>query len=155
MSTLTKSRIAALICLLYIAWPALHRVVVASYATNAWQLGGFAMYATPPARTRVSVFEKRGSEKTLFQGGLPSALVEKQRLYGIRRSVLGSLLPPAALADAYFQVLPDVDHIEVVITREMLSAATARIEGRDIIYQYDRRPARLSRVRGPSTPPAP
>ena len=143
MSTPAKARVAALICLLFIVWPAIHRVVVAVYDTNAWRLGGFAMYATPPARTRVSVVEKRGRQETILsEGALPDTLVEQQRLYGIRRSVLGLLLPPDALAEAYFQAHPHVDHIEVVITREMLSATTARIERRESTYVYDRPPAR-------------
>ena len=130
LSTPAKARIAALICLLFIVWPAVQRAVVAIYDTNAWQLGGFAMYATPPARTRVSIFETRGRPKTRFEGDLPTALVEQRRLYTVRRAILGSLLPPDALAEAYFQARPDVDHIEVVIAREMLSASTARIERR-------------------------
>jgi hypothetical protein len=142
------------ICLLYIVWPAVHRVVVAVYDTNAWQLGGFAMYATPPARTRVSIFEKRGGQKTLFEDDLPAALAEQRRLYTIRRGVLGSLLPPDALAEPYFQARPDVDHIEVVITRETLSASTARIERREIVYEYDRRPAHVSRAQPVDSPRA-
>ena len=138
MSTPAKARVAALICALYLGWPAIHRVVVAIYDTNAWQLGGFAMYATPPARTRVSVFEGRGDQKTLVESDLPAALVEQRRRYGIRRSVLGSLLPPDALAEAYFRARPEENHVEVVITREMLSASTARIEGRNAVYEYDR-----------------
>jgi len=96
------------------------------------------MYATPPARARISIFEKRGSQKTLLEGDLPAALAEQHRLYRIRRSVLGLLLPPDALVEAYFQARPEVDHIEVVITREMLSASTARMERREITYEYDR-----------------
>ncbi len=129
-------------------WPAVHRVVVAVYGTNAWRLGGFAMYATPPARTRVSMIEKRGSQKTILpDSALPATLVQQRRLYTVRRSVLGSLLPPDALARAYFEARPDVDHIEVVITREMLSASTARIERRERSYVYHRSPARVSRAR--------
>ena len=142
MSTPAKARVAALICLLFIVWPAVHRVVVAKYATNAWKLGGFAMYATPPARMRTSVFEVRGGQKVLLESGLPTTLLEQRRLYGIRRAVLGSLLAPDALAQAYFQVRPDVDHIEVEITRDMLDAKTARIERRVVVYEYDRPPAR-------------
>ena len=55
-----------------------------------------------------------------------------------RRSVLGLLLPPEALANAYFQARPDVDQIEILITRDLLSASTARIEHREITYPYDR-----------------
>ena len=109
------------------------------------------MYATPPARTRVFVVEKRGSQETILpDSDLPAALVQQRRLYNIRRSVLGSLLPPDALAEAYFQARPDVDHIEVVIAREMLSASTARMERRESIYVYDRPPARVSRARNAS-----
>ena len=154
MSTPAKARVAVLICALFIVWPAVHRVGVAIYATNAWQLGGFAMYATPPARTRVSIVERPGIQETiLLESALPAALVEQRRLYRIRRSVLGLLLPPDALAEAYFRARPDVDHIEVVITRDMLSASTARIERREMIYVYDRRPARVSRARSASTAP--
>ncbi len=151
MSTAAKARVAALICALFIVWPAVHRVGVAIYDTNAWKLGGFAMYATPPARTRISIFEKGGGQKVLFEGDLPTALVEQRRLYSIRRSVLGALLPPDALAQAYFQARPNVDHIQVKITRETLSASTARIERREIAYEYDRSSARVSRVQSPST----
>jgi hypothetical protein len=129
-------------------WPAVHRAIVAIYDTNAWRLGGFAMYATPPARTRVSIFEKRGGEKKLLEDNLPAALQAQRRLYVVRRGALGSLLPPDALAEAFFQTLTGVDRIEVVITREILSASTARIERREIVYEYDRPPAgkeRLSR----------
>ncbi len=143
MSTPTKARVAVLICVLFMVWPAVHRVVVAVYGTNAWRLGGFAMYATPPARTRVSIVEKRGSQKTiLLDSALPATLVQQRRLYTVRRGVLGSLLPPDPLARAYFEARPEVDYIEVVITREMLSASTARIERREKIYVYHR--SRLS-----------
>ena len=143
MSTPAKARVAALLCLLFIVWPAVHRVGVAVYNINAWRLGGFAMYATPPARTAVSILERRGSQETiLLESDLPAALAEQRRLYRIRRSVLGLLLPPDALAEAYFRARPDVDHIEVVITRDMLNASTARIERRKSIYLYDRPPAR-------------
>ena len=154
MSTPAKARVAALICTLFIGWPAVHRIVVAIYHTNAWQLGGFAMYATPPARTRISIVEKPGSQETIpFESALLAVLVEQRRLYSIRRSVLGLLLPPDALAEAYFQARPDVDHIEVVITRDMLGATTAQIERREIIYVYDRRPARVSRAPSASIAP--
>ena len=138
MSTPAKARVAALICLVFMVWPAVQRAVVAIYDTNAWQLGGFAMYATPPARTRVSMFEMRGRQKTRFEGDLPSALDEQQRLYTVRRAILGSLLPPDALAEAYFQARPDVDHVEVVITREMLDVSSALIDRREVVYPYDR-----------------
>jgi hypothetical protein len=138
LSTPAKARVAALICLLFVGWPAVHRAVVAIYDTNAWQLGGFAMYATPPARTHVSVFEKHGGHETRFEGELSTAWVDQRRHYTVRRAILGSLLPPDALAEAYFQARSDVDQIEVVITREMLSATTARIERRETGYRYGR-----------------
>jgi hypothetical protein len=134
-------------------WPAVHRVVVAIYATNAWKLGGFAMYATPPARSRVSIVEKPGSQEAIpIEGTVLTALMEQRRLYSVRRGVLGLLLPPDALAEAYFQARPDVDHFEVVITRDMLSARTARMERREMIYEYDRPSARVSRARGVESP---
>ena len=139
MSTSAKARLAALILVLFAVWPAIHRVVVATYDTNAWRLGGFAMYATPPARSRVTIVEQHGSRKLIvLESALPSALVEQQRRYGIRRGVLGLLLPPDALAEAYLLARPDVDHIEVVIARQMLSASTARIEHEESVYAYHR-----------------
>ena len=139
MSTPAKARFAAVICALFAAWPAVHRVVVATYDTNAWRLGGFAMYATPPARTRVSIIEKRGSRQTILsESTLPAAFLEQRRRYGVRRSVLGELAPPDALARAYLRARPDAGPIQVVITREMLSASTARIERRENSYVYDR-----------------
>jgi hypothetical protein len=129
--------VAVLICAVFIGWPAVHRVVVAVYETNAWKLAGFAMYATPPARNRVSIVEKRGGRETiLMESALPAALLEQRQLYRLRRSVLGLLLPPDALAEAYFRARPDVGHIEVVITRDMLSASTARMERRETVYAY-------------------
>ena len=142
MSTQSKARIAALICALFIIWPAVHRVVVTVYGTNAWKLGGFAMYATPPARTRVAIFDKRDPQKNLLAGELPAGLMRQRLLYVIRRGVLGALLPPDELASAFFQSRPGVQHIGVVITREMLSATTARIERREKVYEYVRRSAR-------------
>jgi len=116
--------------------------MVAVYDTNAWRLGGFAMYATPPARTRVAIIEKRGIQEVVpLDSALPATLVRERRLYSIRRGSLGSLLRPDALAEAYFKARPDVDHIEVVIIREMLSASTSRIERRESSYLYDRPPA--------------
>ena len=138
MSTHAKSRVAVFVCLLFVVWPAVHRVVVAIYETNAWRLGGFAMYATPPAKTAITVVEKRGGQQTIVpESDLPAALLEHRRSYGIRRSVLGLLLPPDDLAAAYFRARPDADRIEVMITREMLSASTARIERRQSSYQFD------------------
>jgi hypothetical protein len=116
--------------------------VVSTYDTNAWKLGGYAMYATPPARTRVVIFERRGSQKIRIEGDLPDTLVEERLLYGVTRGVLGSLWPPDALAQAYFQARPEMDHLEVEITREMVSASTARIERREFVYKYDRSPVR-------------
>ena len=52
--------------------------------------------------------------------------MEQRRSYSIRRGVLGRLLPLDILAEVYFQARPDVDHIQVVIVSEMLSASTAR-----------------------------
>jgi hypothetical protein len=125
--------------LLFLVWPAVHRVVVATYDTNAWRLGGFAMYATPPARTRVSIAEKlAGHQMVLAESDLPAALVEQRRNYVIRRSVLGLLLPPDDLAAAYFRARPGVEQIEVVITREMLDVSMARIESRQNRYRFDR-----------------
>jgi hypothetical protein len=139
LSTPTKARVAALICVLFIVWPGIHRGLVAGYDTNAWKLGGFAMYATPPARTGVFIVEKVGSQqKTLADRDLPSWLVQQRRLYSIRRSVLGLLLPPDALAEAYFRARPDVDQIEVVIAREMLSASTALMERQETVYRFGR-----------------
>jgi hypothetical protein len=147
LSTPTKARVAALICVLFIVWPGIHRGLVAGYDMNAWKLGGFAMYATPPARTGIFIVEvaKVGSQqKTLADRDLPSWLVQQRRLYSIRRSVLGLLLPPDALAEAYFRARPDVDQIEVVIAREMLSASTALMERQETVYGYDRPPDRTS-----------
>lgn len=126
------------ICLLYLVWPAVHRLVVEVYHTNAWQLGGFAMYATPPARTNVAIFEKRSREGTLIKRELSSALAMQRRLYEIRRSILGELLPPDALAEAYFEARPNVRYLEVVITREMLDVSSALIDRREVVYPYDR-----------------
>jgi hypothetical protein len=139
LSTSAKSRVAVFICLLFVVWPAVHRVVVAIYDTNAWKLGGFAMYATPPARTGISIVERLGDQQTILSDShLPAALLEQRQSYSIRRGVLGLLLPPDDLAVAYFRARPDVDQIEVTITREMLSASTARIEGRHSSYLFDR-----------------
>ncbi len=99
------------------------------------------MYATPPARTRVAIYEKRDLQKNLLAGELPAALMQQRLLYVMRRRVLGAMLPPDELASTFFQARPDVLHIYVVITREMLSATTARIERREQFYEYDRRPA--------------
>ena len=139
MSTPAKARVAVVICALFVLWPAIHRGLVARYETNAWKLGGFAMYATPPARIAVFFVQKRDRQETILRDSdLPAELVEQRRLYTIRRSVLGTLLPPDALAEAYFQARPDAAHIEVLIAREMLSASTARIERRESRYVYNR-----------------
>ena len=88
MSTPAKARVAVLICVLFIVWPAIHRRVVTVYETNAWKLGGFAMYATPPARTGISIVEKPGRQETiLLESDMPSGLVEQRRLYFVRRCV--------------------------------------------------------------------
>jgi hypothetical protein len=140
LTTSAKTRIAAAICALFMVWPAVHRALTAIYDTNAWRLGGFAMYATPPGSTHVSIAEIHGSRKTFrSHGALPDALVKQRRLYSLRRSALGSLLPPDALAEAYFRARPDVNEIEVMITRRILSASNARIENRETLYVFDRR----------------
>ena len=150
MSTLAKTRVAVLICALFMVWPAIHRVLAAVYDTNAWRLGGFAMYATPPGATHVSIAEKHGSRSTIrSNSALPDALVKERRLYSLRRSAMGSLLPPDALAKAYFRAHPDVAEIEVVITRKILNASSARIENRETLYGFDRRPGEGSSA-GPS-----
>ena len=139
MSTPDKARVAASICLLFMSWPAVHRVVVSIYDTNAWRLGGYAMYATPPARTGISIVETRGGRRAIvLDGDLPAALLEQRRSYSVRRSVLGMLASPDDLAAAYFRARPDVDQIEVVIARDMLSASTARIERRRTSHLFDR-----------------
>ena len=139
MSTRIKARVAAAICLLFLLWPAIHRVVVAVYGSSAWRLGGFAMYATPPARTRVSIVEKRGN-KQVFRpdSDLPAAVRDLRRRFASRRGVLGSLAPPDSLAAAYLEALPDLDQIEVVIDRDMLNVSTALIERQQTRYRFDR-----------------
>ena len=142
MSTQARAQIAVLICALFIIWPAVHHVVVTAYGANAWKLGGFAMYATPPARTHVAIYRKSDRQKNLLAGELPAALTQQRLLYFVRRGVLGALLPPDELAMSFFQALPGMQHIEVVVTREMLGARTARIERREQVYKYDRRSTR-------------
>jgi hypothetical protein len=139
LSTPAKARVAVLICSLFMLWPAVHRIVVAVYDINAWRLGGFAMYATPPARTGISIIETRGDQQSIVaDGDLPAALVKQRVRYSVRRSVLGSLLPPDDLAAAYFRARPTVAEIEVRVTRQILSSSTARIEGRERSYRFDR-----------------
>jgi len=147
LSTPTKARLAALICAFFAVWPGAHRVIVAIYDTNAWRLGGFAMYATPPARTAIIIVETRDGQQTILStSDQPAGLLEKRQRFAIRRGVLGRMLPPDALAEAYFDALPEAEHIEVVIRREILSASTARIERSEVIYVYDRPIASESRA---------
>ena len=75
-------------------------------------------------------------------GELPAALMQQRRLFVMRRRVLGALQPPDELALTFFQARPDGQHIAVMITREMLSATTARIERREQVYEYVRNSAR-------------
>ncbi len=147
MSTPTKARVAALICALFVVWPGVHRAIVAIYDTNAWQLGGFAMYATPPARTAIIIVETRDGQQTIVStSDQPAELLEQRQRFAIRRGVLGRMLPPDALAEAYFDALPEAEHIEVLIRREILSASTARIERNEVIHVYDRPIASESRA---------
>ena len=139
MTTPSKARVAVLICATFMVWPAIHRGIAAAYDTNAWKLGGFAMYATPPARNRVVIVEKIDRyNATLPDNSLTAELLEERNRYLNRRSVLGSLLSPDALAKTYFDSRPGAKKIEVRITRQMLDASTARIESRTSVYAYDR-----------------
>lgn len=140
LSTPAKTRIAVLICAFFIVWPGLHRIVVAAYDINPWRFGGFAMYATPPARLHVAIIERlpEARARILSEREMSATVLAQQQWFQLRRSSLGSLLSPADLAAAYFAAGPGVDEIEIVIIREMLSAASARIERQEFRYPFQR-----------------
>ncbi len=119
-------------------WPLAHRGVVVAIDANPWKLGGFAMY-TSYQTSLAALFRPtdRGlahiDEETL---GREVRLALQD--FRARRSVLGTLVRPDALARAVHAGHPEHENLVVVVQRMWLDPATSRIQSEKETFLYAR-----------------
>lgn len=118
-------------------WPLCHRVLVREYAIDPWKLGGFAMYASYQTSLAV-VFEPTPQGLRLVD---ESRLDRRsQRALGefrSRRSALGALVTPDAVAAAIHAGQPGLSRLVVVVQRLWLDAETGRIASEKVNFPYE------------------
>ena len=122
-----RRRLMRGVVLAVLVWPLIHLVLVARYEVDAWELFGWAMYARPAARVQVRVdVELEGARSPLRAMGETRQAI---RDYARRRTALGRLAPPDALARSVLESRPDVEAVWIVLRRIELDRRTALLVG--------------------------
>jgi hypothetical protein len=136
-------------------WPIAHAGMVARFGIDPWELFGWSMYATPPARVQIRVDVERGGEtKPLRAMG---NLRRQVRDFARRRTALGSLAPTESLARTILETDPTIDATTISIREIRLDPVTTRLVSRDEAHRHEREPddsrtpARSRPRRGEST----
>ena len=134
-----KRAIVGAVLLWALAWPLVHRAVVARFDVNPWKLGGFAMYAVPTPPVVTALMTDRGGElAALPESELPRASREALDRFRAERHALGSLRRPDDLAEAVFADAPQMRWLLVVVQKSRLDAETALVSTSQERFVYDR-----------------
>jgi hypothetical protein len=115
------------VVLAVLVWPLVHLVLVARYEVDPWELFGWAMYAQPAARVQVRVdVERDGVRSPLRAMGATRQAI---RDYARRRTALGRLAPPDALAQSVLESRSEAEAVWIVLRRIELDRRTAHLVG--------------------------
>jgi hypothetical protein len=121
-----KKRVLAGILALLVVWPAVHYGLVAALDLDPWRFCGFAMYATPAAHQWVFMIELRGDKRVhIHHTWLTDEGRKAYRTLRKDRALLGELAPPHALAQAIFDERPEIEALEIVLIRDVISPRTS------------------------------
>jgi hypothetical protein len=124
-----KRRLAALVLIVFTAWPLLHYRLVARYRLDAWKFGGWAMYTTVNFIPVIDVFAVRGGDREqlgLGSHAFPASReAHEQLVFDV--NYWGELADPEPLARAAAKEVGNDTAIEIVITRHFLDPNSARV----------------------------
>lgn len=119
-------------------WPFAHRVLVATYDTGPWQLGGFAMYATwRGIGVSVHLPEDGKLVPLPFDDATPAVRAAWQRYQRQRRS-LGRWASPKPLAREVLRADPTLGSVVVVEHRRFIDRGDGRIGGDSELHPFVR-----------------
>ncbi|MGH0030210.1 MAG: hypothetical protein ACQGVC_10495 [Myxococcota bacterium] len=110
-------------------WPAVHRVLVATWDVNPWKLAGWAMYARPHFPGRLVLRLNEGGQERLLRELSP----REQALaadFVERRYSAGRLASPDALAEALLARHPRADFVVVELRTPVFDLASATLKRR-------------------------
>lgn len=136
MTLRAKRRIVFSALLVLAVWPLAHRALVARYEISPWRLFGWAMYCQPKLSLEVGTVAERGGVP--FDVEIPDSVIRARARFGEMRVALGRLVSPADLARLMLTELPEADRAVVVIQRNRLDPASARIVGRREYFRFER-----------------
>jgi hypothetical protein len=126
-------------------WPVAHRFLVETREIDPWELFGWAMYSEPAARVQVRVDLIRDGRREPLRAMGP--LRDAVRAFARRRTILGTLAAPDALAARVLASRPDADGVVLVLRRVRLDPRSRMLEAQDRTIEYvrggDGRPRRL------------
>ncbi len=153
MSGATRQRLMRWIVAGVLLWPIPHRVLVETWEVDPWELFGWAMYSEPAARVQVRVDRLRGDRREPLRamGELRDAI----RGFAQRRTILGKLASPDALAGRVLAADPEADGLVVVMRRIRLDPRSRMLVTEEVSVAYarggDGRPSRLEDGAGAPT----
>ena len=138
MSARTKARVVGALLVAIALWPLVHRQLVTRLDVDPWKLFGFAMYCTPHAVV-VDVVDRGGeTPRRIDPQSFPPALRESHARYSLRRSTLGTLVPPAGLAEEIFAAQPELRRITVAVRIFTLEPFASELSHRTRLYAFER-----------------
>lgn len=124
-----KRRLVIAFLIAFAVWPAVHRVLVATWDVNPWKLAGWAMYARPHFPSRLAVYLLEDGE----QRPVPGLDDWEQVLaadYLDRRYSVGRLASPRALAEHLLARNGAADGVVVEVRTPFFDLPSATIRQR-------------------------
>lgn len=138
MTARGKARLIGTVVLAIAVWPIAHRLLVVRMDVNPWKLYGFAMYCTPHEVVVDVIDRSSGAPRRLDPAAFPPPLRESHQRFEARRSVLGRLAAPDALAADAFAALPELRALTVAVSIFSLEPGQASITRRTQLYPFAR-----------------
>ncbi len=132
----TKRRLAALLILFLILWPAVHHQLVRSHGIDPWRFLGWSMYAVPNTQIRLGLQGFVGEQALQIGVGLNARKVGNR--FALRRANLGDFASARPLAEAAFEEHPALDAVDVIIYRRVLDRESAQFETVESRLHFER-----------------
>lgn len=138
MSTRALERTIALILVAVAAWPIAHRVLVARFEVDPWELFGWGMYATPSPQVQVRLEQLYEGRSLIVR---PSdATLKVLNEFAQRRTRLGRFVSLDSTAEEILALEPQMEGVALLVRRWSLDQETARFGYTETRHEYRREP---------------